>query len=212
MAQGGLEILNELPIEVVEPAPFFYQTFDKPVFTQLDVNTYYRHKSGHPFDFQHFFKQPEEYLSDFTPFTHKADILINAVYWDPKAPKLYGHEEMKIEAFTIKVIADITCDINGSVPSTIRSSTIEDPVYDYNAISGEQPAFSNEKNISVMAIDNLPNELPRNASEDFGDQLINNVLPALLKGDKSGLIKNATIAEQNALTERFSYLSDYVKG
>ncbi len=212
VAKGGLEVLKLAGIKQVEPAPFFYQTFEEPVFTQTDVNTYYRHKKGHPFDFHHFFKNPEQYVSDFVPFTHKADVLINAVFWDPKAPRLFSLEDMQSPDFQVKVIADITCDIEGSIPSTIRASNIDDPVYDFDPHTGkEKPAFSDEKNISVMAIDTLPNELPRDSSEDFGQQLLENVLPALFGNDKSSVIKKATIADGGKLTERFGYLKDFVE-
>ncbi len=211
VSKGGLEILEALNIKQVEPAPFFYQTFDRPVFTQMDVNTYYRHKKGHPFHFEHFFKHPEKYLSDFHPFTHHADMLINAVYWNPKAPVLFTADEMKDEAFKIKVIADITCDINGSIPSTIKATTIDDPVYDFIPEQGELPSFSDERAVSVMSIDNLPNELPRDASTEFGEQLIENVLPSLIGVDNRKIIEKATITMDGKLAERFSYLEDYVR-
>ncbi len=212
VALGVLEILNALEIKQVEPAPFFYQTFEKPVFTQVDVNTYYRHKKGHPFHFDHFFKHPEQYISDFLPFTHQADMLINAIYWDPKAPKLFELDDMKDEDFKIRVIADITCDIDGSVPSTIRAATIKDPVYDFDPNTRKElPPFSKD-GISVMAIDTLPNELPRESSADFGRQLMENVLPSLLNTDSKGVIGRATITEKGKLTKKFSYLQDYVDG
>ncbi len=211
VARGGLEILEGLKIKRVEPAPFFYQSFDQPVFTQMDVNTYYRHKKGHPFHFDHFFKHPEQYESDFLPFTHHADILINAVYWDPKAPRLFSLEDMAAGDFKIKVIADITCDMNGSIPSTIRATTINDPIFDFDPVSGELPPFSSENSISVMSIDNLPNELPRDASVEFGSQLAENVLPALLGENENKMIEKATIARDGSLTKRFSYLDNWVR-
>src|SRR5690606_12672364 len=147
VAKGGLEVLRLAGIKQVEPAPFFYQTSEESVFTQADVNTYYRHKKGHPFDFQHFFKNPEQYVSDFVPFTHKADVLINAVFWDPKAPRLFSLEDMKRDDFQVKVIADITCDIEGSIPSTTRASNIDDPVYDFDPLTAEEKsAFSGDNN------------------------------------------------------------------
>ena len=140
-----------------------------------------------------------------------SDLLIASAYWNPAAPVLFTKEEMRQPDFKINTIADITCDIDGSIPSTSKASTIADPVYDYNPVT-ELPenAYSDPRNISVMAVDNLPCELPRNASRDFGRQFIDNVLPHLFNGDAEGLIERATIARNGQLTERYQYLKDYV--
>jgi saccharopine dehydrogenase (NAD+, L-lysine forming) len=134
-----------------------------------------------------------------------------AAYWDPRAPALFTADQMKNENFTIKVIADITCDLNGSVPSTIRTTTFQQPFYDYNPYTGkDEEAFSRDSNITVMAINNLPNGLPVEASMDFGHNLIKNVLPYLLYGDNENIISRATIAEGGALTDGYNYLADWV--
>jgi alanine dehydrogenase len=130
---------------------------------------------------------------------------------DPHAPKLFSSKDVLSLNFQLKVIADITCDIEGSIPSTKRSSTIEDPIYDYNPSEDiEEKALTDEANLTVMAVDNLPCELPRDASESFGEQLIANVLPHLLGKDEEGIIARATIAENGALTERYRYLQEFV--
>ena len=139
--------------------------------------------------------------------------MIAGAFWNPKAPVLFRREDVLKEDFRIKVIADVTCDIEGSIPSTMRPTTIDDPIYDYNPSEGTiEPALKVESNITVMAVDNLPCELPRNASEDFGRELIDNVLPHLLGDDVEEVIKRATITENGQLTERFAYLQDYVDG
>jgi len=212
VARGSLEVMSALGIQQVEPAPFFYQTFQQPVYTQLDVDTYYRHKRNHPFDFRHFFNHPAEYESAFSPFTKVTDILINAVYWNSAAPRLFEINDMRHSDFRIQVIADITCDINGSIPVTVRSTTIEDPVFDFDVSAGIETPFHRGQNISVMAIDNLPNELPRDASEDFGNQLIRNIIPSLAENAKDDIIDRATITENGHLTSTYSYLDEYVKG
>ncbi len=210
---GGLEIFKAADIKKVDPEQYLFQQFDEPVYTQIDVDVYTKRKDKEGFSFDHFFKNPEQYKSNFKTFAKTTDILIMAAFWNPNAPQLFDLESVKDESFKIRVIADISCDINGSVPTTIRPTTIEDPVYDYDLQNlMELEAFSNEKQLSVMAIDNLPNELPRDASESFGEQLIKFVLPELLKDGDQPIIKNATIAEDGDLTEKFDYLRDYLIG
>jgi len=212
VARGGLEILDAAGIKRVDAEQYLFQQFDKPVYCQIDVDVYTKRKDGSEFRFDHFFKHPEKYKSNFNTFTKTTDILIMAAYWDPSAPKLFELNEVKEDSFTIRVIADITCDINGSVPTTIKATTIEDPVYDFDLKKvNEIQAFSDDQ-LSVMSIDNLPNELPRDASGAFGEQLIENVLPALMRGFDQPMIKNATIAERGDLTKKFEYLRDYLVG
>ena len=136
-----------------------------------------------------FFKHPEDFSGDFLKYARETDILIGAAFWNPAAPVLFTREDACQGDFRIKVVADITCDIAGSIPSTLKASTIEDPVYDYDPTQNKiSPAYSDEGNISVMAVDNLPCELPRNSSEDFGNQLIKNVIPSLIGNDDDGII------------------------
>lgn len=213
VSRSGLEILEALNIRKVDPEQYLFQQFDEPVYCQVDVDVYTKRKDGADFSFDHFFKNPEDYKSNFKTFYKTTDILIMAAFWDPNAPKLFQLEDVKDEAFKIRIIADITCDIDGSVPTTIRPTTIDDPVYDYDLQKLEElPAFSDESQLSVMSIDNLPNELPRDASEAFGEQLMKFVLPELLKGHSQPIIKNATIAAEGELTKKFEYLRDYLEG
>jgi alanine dehydrogenase len=145
-------------------------------------------------------------------YAREAEILIAAAYWDPASPVLFTKKEMAQSDFDLKVIADITCDIEGSIPSTKKPSTIADPIYDYDpTLDAIQPPLSDEGNVTVMAVDNLPCELPRNASVDFGNMLIENVLPDLLVGEQK-IIDRATITRDGKLTEKYSYLADYVAG
>jgi len=143
-------------------------------------------------------------------FAKEADMLIAASYWKPGSPVLFTREDIFDSGFQIRVIADITCDIEGSIPSTLKASTIEEPVYDYNPSEHRMAnPYTDEANLSVMAVDNLPCELPRDASEDFGEQLISNIIPALLENGND-VIKGATIADNGSLTEKYNYLQEWV--
>jgi alanine dehydrogenase len=177
------------------------------------VDVYTKRRDGAAFDFNHFFQHPDKYRSNFKTFCKTTDILIMAAYWDPGAPRLFELADVKEDWFKIRVIADITCDINGSVPTTIRPTTIDDPVYDFDRQTlRELPAFSNDSQLSVMSIDNLPNELPRDSSASFGEQLMEHVLPKLLQTGDQPMIVDATIAADGDLTEKYEYLRDYVEG
>ena len=212
VANGALELLGEIPVGQVSVEEYLNtKSLEEVVFAQLHPGDYNKHRTDKEFELLHFFNHPEEYAGNFLRFCSQTDLLIAAAFWDPKAPVLFSSEDMKNEDFRIKVIADITCDIDGSVPSTKMASSIEDPVYDYNPQTGElQKAFSSEKNITVMAVDNLPCELPKDASIDFGKNLIEKVLPHLVGDDTDGIIQRASITENGKLTERFEYLRDYL--
>lgn len=214
VAGGVLEILNHMKIMRVSPEAYLKEVeFHAPVFVQLLPLNYARRTDGAAFELKHFFNHPEQYENAFLPFSGVTDILIAAAYWDPKAPVLFTTDDMQKENFRIRVISDITCDIEGSIPSTKKASTIALPYYDYNPATGElEPAFSSEKNITVQAVDNLPNELPKDASSDFGRNLIDKVFPSLLGDDVDGIVKRATITKDGSLTERFSYLQDFADG
>lgn len=214
VAGGVLEILNHMNIMRVSPEAFLMEDENEvPIFTQLLPGNYTKRKDNAAFDLMHFFHHPTEYENTFHPFANATDILIAAAYWDPKSPVLFTADEMKDPDFRISVISDITCDIEGSIPSTKRAATIDDPYYDYNPFTGElEDAFSNPNNISVQAVDNLPNELPKDASGAFGRSLIDAVFPSLFGHDSDGIIKRASITKEGKLTEKFSYLQDFADG
>jgi saccharopine dehydrogenase (NAD+, L-lysine-forming) len=211
VANGALETLGVCNIVQVTPGDFLTRDFDVPVVCRIGPEYYARNKNGRQFSFTHFVAHPEDYESTFLPFTKVADILITGHYWDPRSPIFFSREDMKKHDFRISVIADISCDINGPIPSTLRSSTTIDPFYDYNPQSEkEEPPFSRQGNITVMAVDNLPGELPRDTSYDFGKQLMHNVLHELFTDPESTLIQKATILKEGRLTPSFLYLSDYL--
>jgi saccharopine dehydrogenase (NAD+, L-lysine-forming) len=211
VAKGAMETLDTAGIRKVNSNDFLTKQFSEPVYVQLSSADYHTHKEGSSFNRNEFHANPERYNSCFSLFANQAHVLIAGAYWNPKAPKLI-ERLTENEGFKIKLIADITCDINGSIPSTIKASTILDPVYDFNPTTRKlEPAFSNESNISVMAIDNLPCELPRSSSEEFGHDLINRIMNPLINGKPDGIIARATVTKNGCLTENFNYLADYIK-
>jgi alanine dehydrogenase len=212
VATGAVETLKAFGIKEVIPEEFLTQNFNEPVFTKLDPCHYVRHKDGKEFDLWHFFKYPQEYFSTFKVYTQIADLYIAAHFWNPQSPRFFTADDTKNEKFNIKVVADISCDIDdGPIGSTLRASTIANPFYDFNPKTAKEEApFSSEKNITVMAVDNLPGELPRDASEDFSNGLLNNVFPSLFGEDKDEIIKRATILDNGTLTEKYSYLKDWI--
>lgn len=209
---GAQIIFAEAGIRKVTPEEFIGQAFDRPVYTQLSSADYHKNKRTGVFDRNEFHAFPERYEIDFNKYARVTDLFIAGAYWDPKAPVLFTREEILHPDFRIRIIADITCDINGSIPCTKRSSTVDDPFYDYNPETDKvEPPLSKAHNLTVMAVDNLPCELPRSASEDFGRDLIDRILPFLLVKDEEGVIERATVANYGRLTPGFSYLTDYVQ-
>ena len=212
VGRGAMETLDSANIRKVSTYDFLSKEFDEPVYVQLSSADYHIRKEGGHFNRDEFHRNPERYDSTFKAFAAAADMLIAGAYWNPKAPRLFTPLQMQERDFKIKVIADITCDINGSIPSTKKASTIVDPIYDYDPATDEvRPPLSNPALVTVMAIDNLPCELPRSASEEFGRDLIDKILPRLITDDTEGVIERATIAKDGQLTEYFSYLEDYVR-
>ena len=210
VGKGVLEILEILKIKEISSQEFLFQQFEEPVFVVVSSSDYLRRKSDGGFDQTHFYAHPEDYESHFLSFAGVGELLIAAAYWDPKAPRLFELEAIKSSNFSISVIADITCDLNGSIPTTHRTTTILDPIYDVDRKTAQEiPAFGKQDSISVMAIDNLPCELPRESSTEFAQQLRQWVIPELGKANSS-ILEKATIARDGELTLEFMYLSDYV--
>ncbi len=213
VARGAMEVLNGMRIRKVTPADYLNKLFDEPVYTQLNSRDYNKSKKGSDFSTREFYSSPELFESDFGKYAAVTDLLIAGAFWDPAAPVLFKRQDALASDFKVRVIADITCDIEGSIPSTKKPSTIEDPIYDYNPSEDSvEPALKDEANITVMAVDNLPCELPRDASTDFGKELLNNVLPNLLGNDSEKVIERAMITKDGNLTDKFSYLQNYVDG
>ena len=211
VAKGAMETLDTAGIRKVSAEDFLSKKYSEPVYVQLSSAEYHRHKGGLPFNRTDFHLAPEQYESDFLKYGEVTDILIAGAYWNPKAPKLFEQKQLVNKKFKIKIIADITCDINGSISSTKKASTIIEPLYDYHIESDSICSpLSQKENITVMAIDNLPCELPRSSSEEFGRDLIDRIMNPIIYGKPEGIATRATVAKAGKLTDNFSYLLDYV--
>ncbi|MBI3233620.1 MAG: alanine dehydrogenase [Bacteroidetes bacterium] len=211
VSHGVLELFNQLNIREVTPRAFLSETFEEAVFTQLRSEHYYEHKNHRPWDKSDFYHNPEDYSSVFYPYTHVTDLLVNGIFWHAGVPMFFTKEEMKSDDFKIRVIADISCDIPGSIPATIKATTIEDPVYGYHPLSEMETTPYQSHTIDVMAVGNLPCEMPYDASIGFGEDLIRSVIPHLIMPSKDEVITRATIATQGKLTAKFEYLKDYIE-
>jgi saccharopine dehydrogenase (NAD+, L-lysine-forming) len=211
VAKGVYELLEKLHLRMVSVQDYLTKDFDEPVYVVLNTSQLYKRKDNGWFLRDDFHKHPEQYASSFLPFARVTDLFMNAIFWNPAAPAFFSREDMRQPDFKIKVIADITCDVNGSVPATIRDATIANPVFGYNPFTEKEEPPYQPNCIDVMAVSNLPNELPRNSSEEFGDKLIEYVVEEMLV-DRSHIIERATIARDGKLMPRFSYLQDYADG
>ena len=213
VATGAAKNLLDIGIRKVTPQEFLDTDFQEAVFTQIQAKDYVIRRDGSAFDKNHFYAHGDAYDSAFAPYYRKADIFINGIFYDPKAPMFFSTEEMQRPDFQIKTIADITCDLmpHSSVPCTIRASKIADPVYGFDPATGLETAPFSPNSVDVMAIDNLPSELPRDASAFFGRQLLGSIFPELLQGRESAVIRRGMLTEGRKLTEPFEYLTDYIK-
>lgn len=212
VARGAIEILRELKIKKVSVKNYLNKTFDEPVFCQIDVLDYNKRKDGKVRDNRDFYKYPQDYKSDFFRFARVTDYYIAGHFYGEHAPLFFTRDDAKREEFKINLIADISCDINGPVASTIRPSTIDEPLYGYDPLTEKEVPFGYPGSIGVMAVDNLPCELPKNASEGFGEMFAKHVIPAFFNGDKDGILSRAKMTENGKLTPQFSYLQGFVEG
>jgi alanine dehydrogenase len=209
VSHGILEVMNLMGIHEVEPDEYLQRQYSYPVYTQIKGADLYQHRSGEPYHRAHFHAHPQDYTSRFLPYAQETDVLMNGIYWDQNAPRLFEEKDVRDPAFRIKTIADITDDAHGSVPINLGDQTIDDPLYGVDRHTGQKTAPYLPNSIDIMAVGNLPNELPRDASRYFGEQLIKYILEDLFKNQGSPVIQRATMLEQGALTQHFSYLKDY---
>ena len=208
VAKGVIELLNQTNIKAVSKKDFLEKKFDQPIFCNLETKDYVTNNSSTNFNLEHFINNPQDYSSSALQYLKETNILISAHYWDPSSPKIFENEDLK-DLQNLKIVGDITCDINGSVPTTIRSTTIEKPNY-WIERNNLKEIDENNDGIAVMAVDNLPSELPRDSSTEFSEGIINEVLPFLLKED-DGRILNGTITTDGSFLEKYNYLNNYIK-
>jgi len=212
VAGGALEILDKAGISQVEPEIYLNEEFEHAVYTRLDPWHYTRRKDGTAFDFAHFIKHPEMYENRILPYAARTDLFIACHFWDPKSPSMITPEVLASGELPISLVADISCDIKEPIASTIRASTIASPYYGYDPISGEETVPFKKGVVTVMAVDNLPGELPRDASADFGSTLMEHVIPELLGVRDTGMVERASIAAAGKLTSGYEYLEAYLAG
>lgn len=212
VAYGAKEILDHLKIKEISDALYLTSSFTEPVYVMADVMEYAKRKDGKVGDKHAFYKDPTGYESNFMAYAKETDFFIAGHFYGNNAPYLFTRDDAKKADFKINLVADVSCDIDGPVASTIRPSTIADPFYGYDPETEQEVAFDAENAITVMAVDNLPCELPKDASEGFGDMFLEHVIPAFFNNDERGILKRARITQKGKLTERFAYLQDYVNG
>ncbi len=212
VAYGAKEMLDGMKILQVSVEQYLHNSFEEPVYCLADVLDYNKHKDHQVLDNFDFYNHPEKYESDFMRFATVTDFFIAGHFYGNGAPYIFTREDAKSQKFKIQFVADISCDVNGPIASTLRASTIAAPLYGYNPATESEVDYKHKEAIVVMAVDNLPCELPKDASEGFGELFLNNVVPAFFNNDKDGILQRAKMTEKGRLTKRFSYLQDYVDG
>jgi len=207
VARGSLEFLEFANIQKVLPDEYLQNNNSSAIFCNLPTSAYVSNKNGSIFDLQNFINSPEMYISVLNKYMPSTNMLISSHYWDPKSPRLFEKKDIE-KNNNLKVIGDITCDVNGSIPTTSRSSTIIDPYYYVDRIT-MQEINQHDQALAVMAVDNLPSELPKDSSKEFGDGILKEVLPYILEKD-DGRIKRATITENGYFLPSYKYLTNYI--
>ncbi len=210
VAHGAMEVLDKRGLRRVAPEAFLSQTFDGAVYTVLDTSHIYTSRNGEAFSREAFRKDPGAFRSAMSPYLRKAHMYLACHFWQPGGPMIVDREQLQDPLRRVEVIADISCDIGQPVASTVRASTIAEPIYGYDPSTGTECAVGQAGSVAVMAVDNLPCELPRDASTAFGRDLLDKVLSELVKGEASAMVQRATIASQGVLKERFAYLQEWV--
>ena len=210
VGSGTKEVLDFLKIKEVSAQDFINNTFNESVYVNIDVLDY-NYSDSIENTVSNFYNYPEKFRSTFSKFLSVSDIYFAGHYHNPKAPKLITLDDIKNPDFNVQVIADISCDINGPIASTIRPSTIENPTYGFHKEKLVECDFLDENALAVMAVDNLPCELPRDSSEMFGEMFLKYVIPSFFNNDQDNILKNSKITSEGSLTDRFSYLSDYIQ-
>ncbi len=211
VTRGAKEILDHLKIREVTDAEYLSKEFSEAVYCLIDVTEYNKRSDGGEFDKNEFYNDPSGYESDFMKYAKVSDMFITGHFYGNGAPFLFTREDAKRSDFKINLVADISCDVDGPVACTLRSSTIADPFYGYNPKTESETSFDAPGAITDMAVDNLPCELPKDLSEGFGDMFLENVIPAFFNNDKDGILQRARITTENGkLAPKFTYLQDYV--
>jgi alanine dehydrogenase len=212
VGMGAKEILDGMKIKQVSVDDFLNKVYSQPVYTQIDVLDYNKRIDGQVLDNKDFYTNPQAYTSNFERFTKVADIFMAGHFHGNNAPDILTQDMLKAADCKIKVVADISCDVDGPIACTIKASTIAEPFFGYLPSEHKEVPYTHPGSVMVMSVDNLPCELPKDASEGFGEMFMKHVIPAFFNGDKDGILQRAKITENGKLTPRFAYLQDYVDG
>lgn len=213
VAMGAKEILDGMKIKEVTVENYLTKIYAEPVYTQIDVVDYYQRTDGQAATKEDFYTHPKEYTSNFERFSKVSEVFIAGHFHGSDNPEILSQEMLKANDCKIKVVADISCDVDdGPIACTLKASTIADPFFGYLPAEGIEVPYTHPGAIVVMSIDNLPCELPKDASEGFGEMFMEHVIPAFFNGDKDGILQRAKMTENGKLTPRFEYLQDYVDG
>lgn len=214
VSQGAQYVLESIGATRFEESMFLTtDNVDTLTYAVADVDKLVKRSDGTEFSFGDFTKNPTAYESNFMRWAKASDLLICAHFWAPNAPVYLSTDDLRQEDMRIRMIGDVTCDIKGSIMSTIRPATHAEPYYDYNPLTEcDETAFSSDSNITVMAVDTCPNALPMDTSEYFGEMLIEHVFGPILRGEESKIVERSTILKKGELTERFAYLEGYANG
>lgn len=182
-----------------------------------------QNQQGQKFDLQEYYQYPARYQSQFEQYLPYLSILINATYWDNRYPRFVSWEGLKKlyqqdKKPKLQGIADITCDINGSIECNVKTTNSGQPAYLCNPHTKTMTDGHKGEGIVLLAVDNLPAELPYDASVFFSNQL-KRYLPNILEANytiplkQSGLnadLQKAVIVQNGELTESFKYLEQYL--
>lgn len=212
VGMGAKEILDGMKIKQVSVDDYLTKIYSEPVYTQIDVLDYNKRKDGLLLDNKDFYKHPKEYVSDFERFTKVSDIFIAGHFHGNDSPNILTREMLNASGNKIQVVADVSCDVDGPIACTIKASTIAEPFFGYLPSEHKEVSYTHPASIMVMSVDNLPCELPKDASEGFGEMFMQHVIPAFFNGDKDGVLERAKMTVNGKLTPRFAYLQDYVDG
>jgi alanine dehydrogenase len=210
VGKGVMETLDAMKIKKVSPDNYLNKIYSEPVYTQIEVLDYNKRVDGLVLDNRDFYNNPTEYVSDFERFTKVSDIYMAAHFYGNDAPVILTKEMLQSKDCKIKVVADISCDVNGPIACTTRATTIAEPLMGYLPIENKEVSYTHPGAIVVMSVDNLPCELPKDASEGFGEMFMKHVIPAFFNDDADGILKRAKMTENGKLTGRFQYLQEYV--
>ena len=212
VGMGAQEILDGMRIKEVSPENYLTKIYSEPVYTQIDVMDYYKRKDDQSASKEDFYKNPTAYTSNFEHFSKVSDIFMAGHFYGNDGPEILSQAMLNAPDCKIKVVADISCDVDGPIACTLKASTIAEPLFGYLPSEHKEVPYMHPGAVVVMSVDNLPCELPKDASEGFGEMFMKHVIPAFFNGDKDGILQRAKMTENGKLTKRFEYLQDYVDG